>query len=238
MSYPVLYSYRRCPYAMRARLAIYFSALRIEQREIVFWDKPEPMLIASPKATVPVLVLPNNDVIDESRDIMLWALQSAGRNEFTFADNPILAKEVSDWIDVCDNQFKPWLDKYKYADRHPEFSAEYYRQQGCFLLDRIEQKLAAYQLPPEEVAGLVNNQMSMADMATVTFIRQFANVDKAWFTQTDYPFLKMWLNGWLNSEAFQAVMKNRPVWQQGHNPLWVDEPGLQTKNQFSDKALA
>ncbi|GAB6069407.1 hypothetical protein JCM30760_05040 [Thiomicrorhabdus hydrogeniphila] len=145
-THPVLYSYRRCPYAMRARMAIYLSQIQVEQREIVFWDKPQAMLQASPKGTVPVLVLPDSTVIDESRDIMSWAFKNSTSKSiyqaWLFTENSAERLKLNDWIDCCDTDFKPHLDHYKYADRFPEFTQTYYREQGCQFLDAIETTLA------------------------------------------------------------------------------------------------
>ncbi|HHS99808.1 MAG TPA: glutathione S-transferase [Thiomicrospira sp.] len=230
-NHPVLYSYRRCPYAMRARMGIYLSGLQVEQREIVFWDKPEPMLKASPKGTVPVLILADGQVIDESRDILFWTMNQTEQacSELIPQDSE-LKLQMAQWIDRNDEEFKVWLDKYKYADRFPENSQTYYRQQGELFLAEIEQVLS-------KQAFIVGDGLTVTDIALFPFIRQFVNVDKSWFEQANYPNLKQWLNIHLESDYFKAVMKNRPVWESEHHPLWVNEPELQTKDQFRIKAL-
>ena len=236
-SHPVLYSYRRCPYAMRARMGIYLAGLQVEQREIVFWDKPDSMLEASPKATVPVLILPNGQVVDESFDIMIWALKQAPLEQVgseTYSgllptDSTAYSK-MMDWVDWNDGEFKGWLDKYKYADRFPEYAQSVYRQKGEPFLQAIELALS-------KQIYLLGEQLTAADIAVFPFVRQFVNVDKAWFQQTGYPRLKAWLNGLLESPVFMEVMKNRPVWQRGHWPLWISEPDLKTRDQFSAKAF-
>ncbi len=230
-NHPVLWSYRRCPYAMRARMAIYLSGKQVEQREIVFWEKPQPMLEASPKGTVPVLVLPSGEVIDESRDIINWAFADMDIALFSALTDQTLSQKVNKWIDRNDNDFKPWLDKYKYSDRFPEQPPEFYRQQGETFLIEIEKALAANSF-------LLANAMSLADIAVFPFIRQFVNVDKNWFEEAHYPKLKQWLAYMLESDAFKMVMKNRPVWEPVHQALWVHEPDLVTKDQFTAKALA
>lgn len=225
--HPVLYSYRRCPYAMRARMAIYLAGLQVEQREIVFWDKPEAMLQASPKATVPVLILEDGCVIDESREIMEWALHQA---KMPWVPQQTAAlQQMNAWIDENDGDFKHWLDRYKYADRFPEQSKVYYRQQGERFLTKLDEMLRNQRY-------LIGEQMSMADLAVFPFIRQFANVDKTWFAESDYKAVKTWLQGILGQDLFAAVMKNRPAWQPNHVPLWVDEPSLHTRDQFLAKA--
>jgi len=249
--HPVLYSYRRCPYAMRARMAIAYSGIQVEQREIVFWDKPAEMLEASPKGTVPVLILSDGHVIDESRDIMLWALNNmnseaqknadhtpqGGINAWLFNENSLHEKEVNDWIDLCDNEFKRHLDHYKYADRFPEQSKDSYREQGCEFLTLIENTLKENSTAGNQTEfGLVDNRISMADIALFPFVRQFVNVDKKWFSETDYVHVKGWLKQNLESKWFIAIIKNRPVWQLGQQPLWVDEPELMNKADFTAKA--
>lgn len=241
--HPVLYSYRRCPYAMRARMAIAFSGVQVEQREIVFWDKPEQMLLASPKGTVPVLILPSGTVIDESRDIMLWALsQNKEANQaWLFNDDLEKQAQLNAWIDVCDNEFKTHLDHYKYADRFPEFSQDDYRELGCEFLNKIEQQLKINdETVLEDSEGselaLIDNKLSMADIALFPFVRQFVNVDKAWFAQSEYTLVRRWLEQNLALHCFEAIMKNRPVWNATHKPLWVDEPDIFFKNQFIVKA--
>lgn len=225
--HPVLYSYRRCPYAMRARMAIYLAGLQVEQREIVFWDKPEPMVQASPKATVPVLLLEDGCVIEESREIMEWALHKMGTS--WIPQRAEVLERMNTWIDENDGEFKHWLDRYKYADRFPEQSKVYYRQQGERFLVKLDETL-------QKQSYLIGEQMSMADLAVFPFIRQFANVDKGWFAESGYEAIKAWLQSLLGQDFFAGVMKNRPVWQPSHVPLWVDESNLQTRDQFLAKA--
>ena len=221
MSHPILYSYRRCPYAMRARLSIYFSQIQVEQREIVFWDKPEPMLAASPKGTVPVLILPDGTVIDESWDIMCWALAEHRLNPVESAAS------IEQWVTRNDNEFKVYLDAYKYPES--EHAQQQAREQGEVFLQQLESVLSTQPY-------LLGASLSIVDLALFPFIRQFANVDKAWFAQANYPALRRWLQTHLESEYFQAVMKKRPVWQASHQALWVNEPAFKTRDQFVAKA--
>ena len=234
-NHPVLYSYRRCPYAMRARMAIYLSGIQVEQREIVFWEKPEPMLLASPKGTVPVLILPDGKVIDESRDIMFWAFENASKTQQACLDwlpyNEEQHRQMNHWINQNDTGFKDWLDKYKYADRFPEQAQNVYRKAGEVFLQAIETALT-------NQPYLLGGVLSIADIAVFPFVRQFVNVDKVWFAEVEYPQLKLWLDGFLASEFFIEVMKNRLVWEPHHKALWVNEPDLKNRNQFRDKALA
>ncbi|WP_373020493.1 glutathione S-transferase [Thiomicrorhabdus sp.] len=228
--HPVLYSYRRCPYAMRARMGIYLSGIRVEQREIVFWDKPQSMLEASPKGTVPVLVMRDGDVIDESRDILLWALRQKADSRLLPEDDRLF-RQMNAWIDENDGEFKSALDRYKYADRFPEHPQTFYRQQGEVFLAKLEQTLSAQ-------AYLLGENLSMADLAIFPFIRQFANVDKRWFAESNYVGLRNWLERHLQQDYFLEVMKNRPVWEKAHQPLWVFEPDLNRRDEFLIKAQA
>lgn len=209
---PVLYSFRRCPYAMRARLALYYANVQVELREVVLRDMPQSLLKVSPKATVPVMILPTDKVIDESWDIMLYALAQhdpdnwlGAYDEYTMAALPLV--QENDFV------FKPNLDRYKYADRYPEHPAEYYRAQGEEFLLVLEHRLQAG-------PHLLGNEMSIADAAIFPFVRQFAFVDKAWFDQTPYTCLRDWLLKWLESDIFAAVMNKYPAWQPDAGPVY------------------
>jgi glutathione S-transferase len=201
---PILYSFRRCPYAMRARFAITISEVQVETREVILSNKPKELLDCSPKATVPVLQLPDKTVIDESRDIMLWALkQQDPQNWLSF--NTIDTQEINRLIDFNDNKFKQHLDQYKYASRFPDKKMETYRQQGEVFLQLLEEKL-------NKTNYLISNTVSLADMAILPFIKQFAYVDKDWFDQTEYEKLQVWLSHLLDAPLFQKIMKKQPAW--------------------------
>jgi glutathione S-transferase len=189
---------------MRARLALRYSQQKVILRETVLKNKPSQMLDISPKGTVPVLQLPDGQVIDESLDIMRWTLQNNDPNTLLPTES---AKTTCDeLIRKCDTQFKPWLDKYKYADRHPEQSAEVYRQEGEVFLARLESLLLANDM-------LLSEQPSLVDIAIMPFVRQFAMVDSKWFDTCPYPALRRWLNHWLATEIFQCIMKKYAPWQ-------------------------
>ncbi|WP_319380214.1 glutathione S-transferase [Thiomicrorhabdus sp.] len=224
-AYPVLYSYRRCPYAMRARMGIYLAGLSVEQREIVFWDKPEPMLKASPKGTVPVLVLPDGRVIDESLDILLWALRQS-RSDLLPAD-PQTVAEATAWMEWNDGEFKRHLDVYKYSQDEGERLQA--RMGGETFLQKVEAALVRQ-------SYLVGEELSVADIAIFPFVRQFAHVDKLWFSQSSYCRVQNWLERHLQSDYFIHVMRNRPVWKEGDFPLRVSEPDLETRDQFVAKS--
>ena len=199
---PILYSFRRCPYAIRARLAIKISNVKIELREVKLSDKPKEMLECSAKGTVPVLKLPDGTVIDESRDIMTWALKQHDPQHWlpaTLNDT----QETNALIDLNDNEFKQHLDHYKYADRFPEQSIEHYRQQAEKFLQQLEEKLT-------KTDYLLNNTISLVDMAIFPFIRQFAFVDKSWFDQSQYVKCQAWLKTLLDGQLFTDVMKKSP----------------------------
>lgn len=204
MSLPILYSFRRCPYAMRARLGILLSHQTVSLKEIILKHKPESMLKASPKGTVPVLILPNKHVIDESLDIMQWALQQSDPHQL-LPKNQSQRDLTNRLIEQNDVIFKPWLDKYKYADRYPEHSATEYRQQAEQFICQLEAKLTLS-------AQLLGENASLADYAIFPFIRQFAHVDITWFNQAPYPNTRRWLNKHIESEPFANIMQKYPLW--------------------------
>jgi len=199
MGLPILYSYRRCPYAMRARMALSYAAIAVEIREVSLKEKPAHLLQVSPKGTVPVLVLQSGQVIDQSLDIMYWALQQHDADGWLRAD----PQQQRQLIAENDGAFKQWLDRYKYAIRFPEHAAEYYRQQGELFLQKLEQCL-------QQSAFLLGNTISMTDIAIFPFIRQFAAVDSVWFETASYLRLKLWLQQLVGSALFESVMAKYP----------------------------
>lgn len=199
---PILYSFRRCPYAMRARMALLLNNVAVQLREVVLKDKPSSLLAYSPKGTVPVLVSVDEFVIEESREIIDWAIQQSASPAFDLAcpDQQLL-------IEKNDNLFKENLDKYKYFDRYPEYSQEYYREQGEHFLAQLEQHLT-------HQPYLFGQQISYADIAIFPFIRQFAGVEKDWFANSKYTQLRQWLNVFLNSEQFKTIMFRFSPWRE------------------------
>lgn len=210
---PILYSFRRCPYAMRARLALYFSGIRVELREVVLRDKPPSMLEYSPKGTVPVLVASDGRIIDQSIDIAYWALRHQDPHKLLPDSGSSHAIEIDQLISENDTEFKAWLDHYKYSDRYPEFTAIHYREQGERFLFKLDHQL-------ENSAFLFGDKISIADIAIAPFIRQFANVDKDWFDQSPYPRLKNWLAGIIESSVFQAIFIKYEQWKPEHKPVF------------------
>lgn len=209
MTLPVLYSFRRCPYAMRARLAIQSAGLQCRLREVVLRDKPQEMLDASPKATVPVLVLQNGAVIDESLDVMLHALGQNDPEGWLSPDEGSRA-EMLDLIAACDGPFKHHLDRYKYANRYEDEGAvsEDHRKAGSAFLETLNSRLSSR-------AQLFGERVSLADMAVIPFIRQFANTDRTWFDASPYPDLKAWLAAHLASSRFKSIMPKFDQWKTG-----------------------
>ena len=188
---------------MRARMALAASGAEVMLREVLLKDKPAELLAASPKATVPVLVLSDGRVIEESLEVMQWALEY--RDPLGWLDNAALK---SDWISACDGDFKHWLDRYKYADRHPEHTAEDYRKNAEAFIQKLEDRLSG-------ADWVVGDAASAVDVALFPFIRQFAGVDPSWWQQAPYPNVRQWLENWLNSALFSVIMAKYPRWESG-----------------------
>ncbi len=201
MTLPILYSYRRCPYAMRARMALWAAQIQVEVREISLREKPAHLLQISPKGTVPVLQLPDGTVLEQSLDIMQWALMQNDPQGWLNADRDA----VQHLIAINDGDFKKALDRYKYPERYPEHSPAFYREQGEQFLQVLETALQQHRF-------LVSDTASMADVAIFPFIRQFAAVDAAWFAASAYPGLRIWLESWLGSPLFAEIMQKFPVY--------------------------
>jgi len=200
---PILYSFRRCPYAMRARMTITYTGIEVRLREVILKDKPAAMLAASSKGTVPVLIQTNGKVIDESRDIMRWALNQndpAGWLQGADGDDSL--------VDLCDSEFKHWLDRYKYAVRFPEQQEAWYRQQGEQFLAQLEVRLSQWRY-------LSGTSLSVADVAVAPFVRQFAAVDSPWWSARPYPSVSNWLHDFINSPLFLGAMNKYPQWREG-----------------------
>lgn len=204
----VLYSFRRCPYAIRARMALVAANVTVELRELLLKDKPACMLRHSPKGTVPVLVLPDGPVIDESLDVMQWALQQHDPYQWLLHHNDTQAL-----IEHNDGPFKHWLDRYKYADRHPQQPMSHYREQVLETLLALNERLA-------DQAYLTGGQPRLADVALFPFIRQCAFVDKNWFDDAPIPHLQKWLQTWLDSDSFIRCMPKFPLFNEGYSQIF------------------
>lgn len=203
---PILWSFRRCPYAMRARLAVLTTGIQTELREILLKDKPQAFLQSSPKGTVPVLDT-GTEVIDESRDVMLWALrQNDPQNWLAKAD------AAASLIDTIDGPFKRALDYTKYAVRYPDRDTAQDRADAAAILHDLDDRLSTH-------THLLDERETMADAAIRPFVRQFANTDRAWFDAQDWPHLIRWLTDFETSASFKSIMVKHPVWTPGAKPV-------------------
>jgi glutathione S-transferase len=173
----------------------------VELREVLLKDKPADLTAVSPKATVPVLVLPNGQILEESLDIIDWALNQSDPLHWARG-----RAGATDWVQRCDGELKMWLDRYKYADRFPEASAEHYRQKAEQTLQHMENAFEAHR-------WLGGVSASVADVAVFPFVRQFAAVEPQWWTQAPYPKVRAWLEYWLDSTLFASVMEKYPRWE-------------------------
>lgn len=202
MVLPILYSYRRCPYAMRARMALRLAGIEVENREISLREKPAHMLQVSPKGTVPVLLLPDGKVIDESLEIMHWALK----------EHALLANihggaraTIFELISENDNPFKRALDAYKYPERYPNKTQIQHRADGEVFLQKLENLL-------QDNLYLFSATPSLADIAIFPFVRQFTAVEASWFEIEPYPNLRIWLRTLVESELFFSIMEKQPTY--------------------------
>ena len=198
LDYPILYSFRRCPYAMRARLSLLVSNQRVEIREVYLREKPQEFLKSSKSATVPCLVT-NHETIDESLDIMIWALK---------LNDPLqwlkMPKLGYDFISQNDGFFKLALDKTKYHSRYPNENPIKNREIASKFISELEKEMVG--------SFLFGNQPSLADMAILPFLRQFAFIDKEWFDQQSWPKVAAWLSNFLSSELFLNIQKKYDRW--------------------------
>ncbi|MEY3998451.1 MAG: hypothetical protein RLY60_1263 [Pseudomonadota bacterium] len=207
---PVLYSFRRCPYAMRARLALLASGIRCEIREVALAQKPQSLLDVSPKATVPVLVW-QGKVLEESLDIMLWALQQHDPQGWIPKDRLVFEEQLA-LIKQSDTEFKPQLDRYKYPNRFDLPDGLGARQAGAEFLNQLQLRLSAH-------GFLSGHSWGMADAAIAPFVRQFAHTDPVWFGAQAWTELIHWLQAFENSDAYQQCMHKYKVWHPGNKPV-------------------
>mgnify|MGYP003634599998 FL=1 len=216
MALPILYSLRNCPYAMRARIAIFKSHQPVALRDVVLSDKPPEMILASAKATVPILVISQTDnstskenakcqVIDESLDVMLWALNSADPNDLLHRDSPEVLTQMLAFITEFDVEFKRCLEAYKCAKRYHETNIDECRAACEHYIQMLEVRLTAHKF-------LSSERESLLDIALLPFIRQFARIERQWYLQSPYPNIKAWLNNYLQSPMFTKVMAKYPLW--------------------------
>ncbi len=207
MAAPVLYSFRRCPYAMRARLALQAAGVEVELRDIALKAKPAEMLRASPKGTVPVLVLQDGKVIEQSLDIMLWALQQSDPQGW-LPQGAAAMTDAMACLALNDGPFKQALDRTKYPARFALADGLTHREQGAATLQQWENRLTVQ-------PNLSGVRWGLLDAAIGPFVRQFAHTDKAWFAEQNWPQLQRWLTAFEASSALAAVMEKMPAWTAG-----------------------
>jgi glutathione S-transferase len=182
---------------MRARLALRYAGIAVEIHEVQLRAKPPELLRLSPKGTVPVLLLPSGELLEQSAEIIFWALAQADPQGWR---RPELDAQSLPWLALNDGPFKRLLDCYKYPDRHPQATQQQWRSEAeALMLAPLEQRLSSQ-------AYLLGQEPSWVDLALLPFIRQFAGVDAAWFETSPYPALRGWLQAWVVSDLFAAVM--------------------------------
>ena len=209
MKYPILYSYRRCPYAIRSRMALAYTDIQLEIREISLQNRPKELYAVSKKGTVPVLITIDGLVIEESLEIMLWALKN-NLNQSWLMENH--NKEI-EMINKNDILFKKWLDRYKYHDRYPENSKEHYRKKCSNILSDYENQL-------NNTKYFLRDSISIADIAIFPFVRQFANIDYQWF-ENNYNKLRSWLEEIYSSNLFIQIMKKYEMWNNKNKSIII-----------------
>ena len=219
---PILYSLRNCPYAMRARIAIFKAKQIVMLRDIVLSNKPKEMLAASPKATVPVLVLANGTVVEESLAIMLWALNETDPDDLLQSQNEHELSVMLNLIKSFDHDFKVCLEQYKCAKRYRESNIIECRVECEQFIQMLENRLNSHDF-------LMSNTESLADIALLPFIRQFARIERQWYLQSPYPKVRQWLNNYLQSPMFTKVMAKYPLWLDDHEVVLFGEKTNYTK---------
>jgi glutathione S-transferase len=209
MKLSILYSLQHCPYAMRARLGLLMAQQQVMLRAITMKNKPEEMLAKSPKGTVPVLILPDDTVIDESLDIMIWALRQNDPDDLLHKDHPEDLRAALELIHFNDKQFKPQLEIYKKAKRFRLENVIEERQKCEVFIADLEQKLTTNGFFIGQKPGLI-------DYALLPFVRQFSRVNRAWFIQAPYPKLREWLEQHMQSRLYGQAMAKFPFWLDAH----------------------
>ena len=200
---PTLYSFRRCPYAIRARLALAVSGQSYLLHEVLLRDKPAAVLAASPKGTVPVLVLPSGRVIEQSLDIMRWALERHDPQQWLQPPGARLSRDAMlATIAECDSRFKPALDRCKYPQRYPDSNPAQAWAAASAWLAALEAALSTSQ-------HLCGAQAGLADVAIFPFVRQFAAIDAARWQAQPWPHLQRWLQQWMDSALFTDTMRKQ-----------------------------
>ena len=206
LKHPILYSFRRCPYAMRARFSIRISQIKIELREVMLKKKPKDFLKFSNDGTVPILIQRDNTTIQESLDIVFWALKfNKNLNELKKIDN-------YNFLKFCDTEFKHNLDRYKYPTRYENVDPNFYRNKNIKFLKLLNKKLSLSKF-------LLTDKLSFLDFCIFPFIRQYRNVDQLWFNHLNLSYLNDWFSFIVESQEFDDIMKKYKVWEPSDSPL-------------------
>ena len=206
---PILYSFRRCPYAMRARMAIHISGQKCQLREVLLRDKPSSMLEYSAKGTVPVLILQDGKVIDESLDVIDWALNLNDPDDWQRSKDTKKTKEL---IKINDGEFKYHLDRYKYSKRYDNEDPEFHRKKCLKFIESVNNEL-------NNSKYIFDDNISYADIVVLPFIRQFRIADIEWFDSLPYDNLKKWLSRFLDSSLLNSSMKKYDLWKEGDKSI-------------------
>ena len=214
MNLPCLYSFRRCPYAIRARMTLAYCEIRVEIREVKLSNKPQELLSLSPKATVPVLYLTDGTLYEESLDIMYWALSISDPLQWLTED-----AESKELIHQNDEEFKPLLDSYKYVDRFPQLSQLEHRRNAESFLRLLDARLTDH-------TYLMSERLTITDVAIMPFVRQFAGVEPQWFQQCEYSEVRRWLNQQIDSDLFKSAMRKYSFWQPGDKTVYFADQAV------------
>ena len=212
MTTPILYSLRQCPYAMRSRLGILHAQQTVVLRDIDMKNKPEEMLSVSPKGTVPVLLLGDSTVIDESLDVMVWALNQSDPSNLLYSHDETKLTQMLVFIHQSDTEFVDALQKYRAASRYHDTNEVECRERCCEWLMTIELALSQH-------TYIMGETPSLVDYAILPFIRQFSRVDKKWYAQAPLPYLRAWLVNHYNDPTFSKAMFTHPKWHKGADEI-------------------
>jgi len=208
---PILYSFRRCPYAIRARFSLYYAGIKCELREVDLKNKPAEMLKISSKGTVPVLQLPEGQVLEQSLEIMYWAISQNDPQNWHL-NKASLPETIDKFIKINDTNFKDALDKYKYTTRYPGEDRAINQEKCLEFLHILQYRL-------EEHAYLFANKISIADIAVFPFIRQCRLTDEKWFDAQPLPAVHHWLANFLTSRTFTNIMAKYEPWSPDDEPI-------------------
>lgn len=214
--YPILYSFRRCPYAIRARYFLAVLEVNVCIREVVLKAKPEALLALGGRTSVPQLIDLEGRRYPESVDIIFWSLMQTKNKslvDILWPTEKVRQSKSLAWVNYNDRIFKYWLDRYKYAERYPERTEEYYRQRGEVFLHRLERRLAVSTF-------ILGDSYSFADICLFPFVRQFVGVNPSWFERSGYRYVRQWLAYFLSSDVFAVVMRKYDKWEEGRIPMY------------------